>query len=55
MSSLGQPRPSPMTNSDHIPWLADRRASIEWKFTKRYQRFLKERKGLGATDTSAFG
>ena len=32
-------------SSDHIPWLADHRASIEWKFTKRYQRFLKERKG----------
>ena len=32
-------------SSDHIPWLADHRASIEWKFTKRYQRFLKEKKG----------
>ena len=32
-------------SSDHLPWLADRRASIEWKFTKRYQRFLKERRG----------
>ncbi len=32
-------------DTDHIPWLADRRASIEWDFTKRYQRFLKERKG----------
>ena len=31
--------------SDHLPWLADRRASIEWKFTKRYRRFLNERKG----------
>ena len=31
--------------SDHLPWLPDRRASIEWKFTKRYQRFLKEKKG----------
>ena len=31
--------------SDHLPWLADRRASIEWNFTKRYQRFLKERRG----------
>ena len=31
--------------SDHLPWLPDRRASIEWKFTKRYQRFLKERRG----------
>ena len=30
-------------SSDHIPWLADHRASIEWKFSKRYQRFLKER------------
>ena len=31
--------------SDHLPWLPDRRASIEWRFTKRYQRFLKERRG----------
>ena len=31
--------------SDHLPWLADRRASIEWNFTRRYHRFLKERKG----------
>ena len=31
--------------SDHLPWLADRRASIEWVFTRRYQRFLKEQKG----------
>ena len=32
-------------SSDHLPWLADRRASIEWNFTRRYRRFLKERKG----------
>ena len=32
-------------SSDHIAWLADRRASIEWNFTRRYQRFLRERKG----------
>ena len=32
-------------SGDHLPWLADRRASIEWKFTKRYQRFLRERRG----------
>ena len=31
--------------SDHLPWLPDRRASIEWSFTRRYQRFLKELKG----------
>ena len=31
--------------SDHLPWLPDRRASIEWKFAKRYQRFLKEKRG----------
>ena len=30
--------------SDHVPWLADRRGSIEWGFTRRYQRFLKERR-----------
>ena len=32
-------------SSDHLPWLADQRGSIEWNFTKRYQRFLKERMG----------
>ncbi|MCY4530048.1 MAG: Z1 domain-containing protein [Chloroflexi bacterium] len=32
-------------SSDHIPWLAGRRAEIQWSFTRRYQRFLKERKG----------
>ena len=31
--------------SDHLPWLAGRRASIEWGFTRRYQRFLEEQKG----------
>lgn len=31
--------------SDHEPWLPDRRASTEWNFTRRYQRFLKEQKG----------
>ena len=31
--------------SDHVPWLADRRSSITWGFTRRYHRFLKERKG----------
>ena len=31
--------------SDHEPWLPDRRAAIEWKFTRRYQRYLKEQKG----------
>ena len=32
-------------SSDHVPWLADRRSSIKWAFTRRYQRLLKERKG----------
>ena len=30
---------------DHLPWLSERRSSIKWGFTRRYQRFLKERKG----------
>lgn len=30
---------------DHIPWLADRRADIEWRFSRRYSRFLRESKG----------
>ena len=31
--------------SDHEPWLPDRRASIKWKFTRRYHRLLNEQKG----------
>ena len=31
--------------SDHIPWLPKRRASINWEFSRRYRRFLQERKG----------
>ena len=29
----------------HIPWLASRRAEIEWNFSRRYERFLREEKG----------
>ena len=32
-------------NSDHIPWLPGRRGSIGWNFSRRYRRFLKEKKG----------
>ena len=32
-------------NTDHVPWLPDQRASIDWNFTRRYQRFLRELKG----------
>ena len=32
-------------SGDHIPWLANRRAEIQWSFSRRYRRFLKERKG----------
>ena len=39
--------------SDHVPWLADRRASIEWGFTRRYQRFLKERKAWATAGRSS--
>ena len=31
--------------STHVPWLPQRRASIEWGFTRRYRRFLMEQKG----------
>ncbi len=39
--------PSTLTgdDSDHRPWLSDRRAEIAWGFTRRYHRFLRERKG----------
>ena len=30
---------------DHVPWLAGRRSEIEWDFSRRYERFLKETKG----------
>lgn len=29
----------------HVPWLAERRSDIEWYFSRRYARFLRERKG----------
>ena len=31
--------------SSHVPWLSEKRASIEWKFSRRHRRFLLERKG----------
>ena len=31
--------------ADHIPWLADKRGSIEWNFSRRYRRLLSEKKG----------
>ena len=31
--------------SDHVPWLPEQRASIEWRFSRRYRRFLQEQKG----------
>ncbi|SNQ60393.1 Z1 domain-containing protein [Candidatus Methanoperedens nitratireducens] len=30
---------------DHKPWLPDRRSQIQWKFWKRYERYLEEEKG----------
>jgi hypothetical protein len=32
--------------TDHIPWLPNKRAQIEWKFWDRYYRLLFERSGL---------
>jgi hypothetical protein len=32
---------------DHVPWLDDRRAGIEWKFWRRYQRYMREVLGRG--------
>ena len=31
--------------SDHVPWLPERRASIDWNFSRRYRRFLQQNKG----------
>ena len=31
--------------SDHVPWLPERRGSIDWNFSRRYRRFLQERRG----------
>jgi hypothetical protein len=30
---------------DHIPWLPDRKAEIDWNFWDRYRRYLEEEKG----------
>ena len=43
--SVGQAATLTDEDSDHLPWLPGRRASIEWDFTRRYHRFLEERKG----------
>ena len=32
-------------SDDHIPWLDDRRSSIDWVFANRYRRFLQEVNG----------
>ena len=32
-------------DSDHVPWLSERRGDIDWNFSRRYQRFLKEKQG----------
>jgi len=34
-------------HEDHKPWLPDRRSQIQWKFWKRYERYLEEEKGWG--------
>lgn len=31
--------------SVHVPWLPEQRASIDWSFSRRYRRFLRERRG----------
>ena len=43
--TVGQASTLTDESSDHLPWLAGRPASIEWGFTRRSQRFLKEQKG----------
>jgi hypothetical protein len=30
----------------HVPWLAERRSEIEWRFWERYRRYLAETKGF---------
>lgn len=34
---------------DHIPWLPDRKAEINWDFWDRYRRYLEEEKGWSPT------
>lgn len=43
--AVGQASTLTDESSDHLPWLPAKRASIEWGFTRRYQRFLEEQKG----------
>lgn len=43
--AVGQASTLTDETSDHLPWLAAKRASIEWGFTRRYQRYLEEQKG----------
>jgi len=32
-------------SGNHVPWLQERRGEIEWSFSRRYDRFLREKKG----------
>lgn len=41
--------------TDHIPWLADRRSEIKWRFWGRYERFLEEDAGWPPATTERLG
>lgn len=38
-------------NSDHEPWLNEKKASIDWRYWRRYERFLEEEKGWSSITT----
>src|SRR4051794_4174078 len=33
-------------DTDHVPWLEERGAAVDWRFWNRYLRYVRERDGL---------
>ena len=40
---------------DHLEWLPDRRADVEWRLWHRYQRYLEDEKGWTGRSTASLG
>jgi hypothetical protein len=40
---------------DHRPWVVDRKASTDWKYWRRYERYLREKKGWVPASLSSLG
>ena len=36
-------------NSDHLPWLPEKKPAIQWKFWGRYRQYLNEKKTMASS------